>query len=382
MRASLTSPSPLFRSTSSTCTDANSICPMPRLTFIRLLKSVLVLWLSLVGFWLFLPFPVHDSAVQKTLIQRLLRSGYPIRTVLAYHSSFLAPRDTPRWQLSGCSSAIVIDWKLISDRIHDSITLQIGESFSLNLTELVIKDHLKRRESHLSLSEHPSVTWTDELSVRVRSGAAGQIYDPWWFHYADAVLFDEQMWGGDYCDLDLKFLVTAMHQVEVFKASTFYSYDDMTDKYYLRNPPITPARPVRPRERDQGHLATFSNLPTGLDIDSILRFHKVTAKIRGGTSNVGVSNIAGSLPSKTYPIRRLLVMGLAPSFVLIHAIGDQITRWHSLWAVILAVCALLISLAWLVAGRPRPVLSWLRRGNWWLFGDSNARRRKQRFEIP
>lgn len=369
-------------------TEADFVSLMPRLTILRLLKSVILLWLSLLGFWLFLPFPPHDPTVQNTLVQQTLQSGHPLNTVHEYHESFLAPRDASQWPRSGCDQAVILDWRLTSDPNHDSITLQLGESFSLNLTEIVVQDMLHRDESRLSKAEHPLVTWTDDLSIRVRTAAPGQIYDPWWFYYPDAVLLNEQLWAGDYCDIDLKVLVTDGNQVEVFKASTFYSYDDMGDKYYARIPPITTARPVRVRERGQGHLATFFNIPTGFKTrdDAYYKFRtgirKPMAKTRGDTSNIGVSNFAGSLPSKTYPIRRVLMMIVAPILLIIHIVGDQLLRFHFLLPVILGAYALLMTLAWLVAGKPRPVWSWLRGGNWWLFGDSNARRRKGRFDIP
>ena len=195
---------------------------MPRISLLRILAFIPLVWLSLIFTWLFLPSPQITHNDRGNYIQQTLQSGQIVTTVLDWPPPH------------GECAAYAIDWQLRPSRAKDSVTLHIGKA-RINLTDLV----MQHTELYLS---HP-------IEAGVRSGDLDHLINMPWFDYADASLFHHQMHGFT-DDLRLRALVFPdSSEVQIWKDAA--SWLTFTDPSLLDD-----------ERRATGLLASFSQVQT------------------------------------------------------------------------------------------------------------------------
>jgi hypothetical protein len=283
---------------------------MPRLTLLRALKLLLILWLVLIFVWVFLPSPEVPPPLRDKYIQNTLISGKTITTVHDW--------DHP----TGECAAYAIDWQLIPDTRHDSLTLHIGTSH-INLTEPLV--------SHEDYPRFDIATRT----TGVRSGDLNHMINMPWFDYADANLFHHQMHGFD-SQLKIRLVATASGVVQVWMNND-------------RIPSNSDGWKQRGWHRGTNLLGAFSGI-------------EVERNSRSSVAGIETSYFTGRLPSRTYYFRSNLLEFLAPTLIvalyLFETVIFQPGRIVLVCLIpIIVLYALIVLCCWLVSGRP-PFRGW------------------------
>ena len=299
---------------------------MPRITIARVVGLIPLAWLSLVGTWLFLPSPAlaptrveHDAYVRYRL-----RAGGTVTTVHEYAGFFKHTSDR-RGAGPTCADCggLVLDWRLVEYYSSDSLMLHLGEA-RLNLTDAVNRvlgtdDSAEKSPHYLS----------DPVQVTVRHGTTDDLIAMPWFRWTDRVLIGEVLHGGEE-DIDIRLLVAAPGVVEIWKNIDLWN--DFKDPSSIRD-----------ADREYGLLATISNIPIS---------HRFGALVRSNADGVEVANLKGMLPSRSWPLRRLICGPLyVPTFLFPMVIYFFV--FQPIPLLLLAIfTSSTILVSWLRAGRP------------------------------
>ncbi|EED13415.1 hypothetical protein TSTA_059020 [Talaromyces stipitatus ATCC 10500] len=323
---------------------------MPRLisSFTRILKFILFSWLTLIGLWIFLPSPPITSEINSGVyyqyIQRTLRARRILHTIYPWDESFdvssvtilpandLYPGSPPqRARVSGLSSDcthLIVDWQLSRDG-EDAVILGMGRDVRhrLYLTDAALKvlsaDADKQNPDLILLREEDGkdelVYVSDQVRVQVDAGGADHIINLPWFWLPDAAMFHNQMHGFTY-EIDLrvvarKLLAERKTVVEVWKSAPVTEWLRLREKERLQNMGYSAidgpdddgvdGKYVKNIFRSESHyssglLATVSNVDN--------RHHS--------TSGVEVRIRNAQLSSRTYWIRSIILVPLAPSLIV------------------------------------------------------------------
>jgi hypothetical protein len=245
---------------------------MPRFTISRVIGLVSLAWFFLVGTWFFLPSPVVRHIDRDGSVQHVLQVGSSVTTVLDYGDSF--KRGHGGLSCGSCN-ALIFEWRLEAHVASDSLLLRVGKA-PVNLTEAALRGPDAAGESTITYVS-PSVT------ARVRAGGTDHPTILPWFTREDSVLIYSTMHGNRE-NINLRILSPSHGVVEVWKDI------DVLQSY-------SGAEPLRETDREVGLLASFSHIHTA---------QVSGATIRANTATVGVSNLKGRLPSKTWPIRSII----------------------------------------------------------------------------
>lgn len=303
---------------------------MPRITIARVVGLIPLAWLSLIGTWLFLPSPAlaPTGAAHDAYARYRLRAGGTVTTVHEYAGFFkhTSDRRAAREDCAGCGG-LILDWHLVPRSDADSLMLYLGAPLTearFNLTDAVIRG----QDAGDSDEKNPYYL-SDPVSVTVRHGTTDDLIAMPWFRWTDRVLIGEVLhWGEE--DIDIRLLVAAPGVVEIWKNIDLWN--DFKD-------PST----IRDVDREYGLLATLSNIPM-TQIGG--------ASLRSNRDHVEVANLKGMLPSRTWPLRRLICGPLyVPTFLFPMVV--YFFAFQPLPLFLLAIftsSAILVS--WLRAGRP------------------------------
>lgn len=366
------------------------ILPKPRLVnLLRIFKFIFLSWLCLIGLWIFLPsFTIPEdnylpSGQYSRYIHRKLTAGSPLHTIFRWDPSFSADSVTffpPGYLFPGSPRqpkhvsgppdecpALLIDWRLVSSPAHDpAVMLEMGRDFrvKLDLTDAVAKLNVSNDENdNDSGNGLPNIYLSDQITVQVDVGSEDHIINLPWFHWADAALFHNHMHGMTH-NVDLR-LVALRHQeveatdtiiVEIWKAAPVIEWEQKKREQAHRKNQFM----YLPNEgdgvggddsndivdifksashRSKGVLASFSNIPSP---SSPAQSHKTTIDL----SQIHVSNLHADLPSKTYAIRSLILIPLAPTvnvvwlvfYLLIFLVGSEVLTLLSWYCITVLIC--------------------------------------------
>jgi hypothetical protein len=283
---------------------------MPRVTCLRVLYLIVLIWLCLIFAWFLLPSPQIPRSLRSNHIQATLRSGEIITTIHEWDR-----------QVDECA-AYAIDWQLEADHAHDSVTLRLGKAH-INLTHLAV--------------QHSPPFLSDQLQARVRSGDLDHIINMPWFDYADANLFHHQM-HGFHGQLNVRALVSDSKEVQIWKDAA--SFNQFTGLAQLDD-----------ERRATGLLATFSKVQT-------------IKGARASISGIVVSGVRGRLPSKTYYLRSAMLEILAPTLTVVLFLLETIVYPPALFLLmyttpVVTVYAFVVLVCWFAQGQ-QPFNDWSR----------------------
>lgn len=260
---------------------------MPRCTISRVLGLVPLTWVCLVATWFFFPSPQVPNSQRDEYIQRNLRIGGGLSTVVEYSKSFKFSGNRAQRQCSNCDG-MILDWRLEGQRATDSLLLHLGEA-SINLTDAALAGPRTGQPE-----EEQQAYLSKPFTARVRAGAIDHVTVLPWFRWTDKILINWIMYR-DMEDLEMRVFSPAPGVVEVWKDITMWE----TWK---------PGVPVRDTERDVGMLASFAHLQT-------VQFTGADA-LRANAVHTEITHLQGQLPSKTWPIRSIIAGPLyVPTFM-------------------------------------------------------------------
>lgn len=306
---------------------------MPRITIARVVGLLPLAWLSLVGTWLFLPSPAlaPTGAGHNAYAQRRLRAGAVVTTVhedTGFFRHTSGPRGGVRPDCADCGG-LALDWRLLERYDSDSILLHLGNA-RLNLTDAALRGVAAAAAADDgSTAEQTPYYLSDPVMATVRHGTTDDLIAMPWFRWTDRVLISEVLHGGVET-IDIRLLVTAPGVVEIWKNIDLWNgFKDPSS--------------IRDADREYGLLATFSNLP----ISQIFG-----GSVRSNADKVEVANFKGMLPSRTWPLRRLICGPLyVPTFALPMVVYFVVFRPIPLLFLALFT-SLAVLVSWLRAGRP------------------------------
>ncbi|KXJ92105.1 hypothetical protein Micbo1qcDRAFT_162219 [Microdochium bolleyi] len=308
---------------------------MPRITPLRVVSLLPLTWLCLITTWLILPSPGLSRASREATVDASLRTGRAVTAAVRYSKSY----GDAYW--GSRPDGLLVDWKLESDHESDSVMLIIGLEKRVNLTEAALKGAQYFSEaapaalgvSGLEGSRKPYVS--ELLGADVAAAEEDDLYIMPWFAWADKLLISYQF-RHSRGSLKFRLYVPEPCVVQVWK--------DLSVLDRLTNP-----ADIRDSDRETGLIATFSDIPVA---------HFAGANVRASIASIRITNLAGELPSRTWPIRYMIAQPLyIPVFFPLNIIRFFIIGPLSL-TVFSAACVLAVLVKWQLAGRP-PFREWI-----------------------
>ncbi|RMZ85851.1 hypothetical protein DV737_g462, partial [Chaetothyriales sp. CBS 132003] len=246
---------------------------MPRITPIRLLLLIPLLWFTPFLLYVSLPFPHVSPSARPTHIQHTLTSGGKVTTVTDCDSFYgLLPKG---FSYPGCGYGV--EWRL--SLIDRALFLGLGAA-QINLTNA-----LRHGPGYESAPFKADVISGDD--------PVSKVIIPTWFPYADSVLFDSADHSAEE-KVGLRAKVVEAGRVEVWADPWFLNEADL----------------------DRGREATY---PTGKETTLLVALSVVeaaTAEDWPCLSQVRVQDLAETLTSGTYRIRKWLLWNFeGPIFI-------------------------------------------------------------------
>ncbi|KAJ9651482.1 hypothetical protein H2198_009240 [Neophaeococcomyces mojaviensis] len=320
---------------------------MPQIMISRIVLALALSLISTVLLWFTLPFPATVSLPRKaTYIQDVLQSGSCLITVHKSGWTFTSADQSAEVDnqepysnfQSGTFNAVILSWRL--QFVDDIVLLQLGKPWKngivpdfggiVNLTDLAIRS--------------PSFV-KEEIHMWTPAGDQDGINLPY-FDYADATLIYHQA-SETWQAVHLRFLVPATGIVQVWK--------DMPDWNNFNDSDIVLIDDV---DRARGLLATFDLSP-------------VIGRTSKSLEGVQIRDFNCLLPTKTYPIRRLILTLLKPVASLVITAVDRLGPVLYLMGQILKLLLLIgityflvVVVCWMLWGNRRPFGRWAQR--FWL----------------
>lgn len=328
---------------------------MPRLisTLSRILKLLFFSWLSLIGLWAFLPSPRISSEYHNQYIQETLKFGGLLHTVYPWDKSFeaasvtivpangLYPGSPRQWAIvrgagSDCTH-ILADWQFVAENAG-ALVLGVGRDLGtrLNLTDaaLKVRDGMLRNEAVktddllIFLSEDDgrdeTVYISDTITIKVDSGGRDHIINLPWFPTPDAAWFHNQMHGSEFY-MDIRVVARQLTAddtivVEIWKSAPVTEWLRLRSEAALRAldakyGPLTPweddnnAEFVKNIFRSEEHYA-HGLLATFVDFTNRPRLS------HSSIQDVRITFRNAELPSRSYWIRSMILVPLAPSLMV------------------------------------------------------------------
>lgn len=324
--------------------------PRPIPTFFRLVKLIFLSWLCLIGLWTFLPSPRifspdgngKDNYARNEYIQQTLTSGRVLRTMHTWTPSFTlssVPAVDPFYEPNEVAHTqhpaddcrgLLFDWRLVSDAHHKAaVLLEMGRDFRvrINLTDdlLRVQENSAPADGVNVVAEggnDKSVYISQLINLQVDAGSRDHVINMPWFHFPDAALFHNQMHGFTY---DVQIRVVARREtgtVEIWKAASLLDcarrqeHEQQQHRYggIRKNDPFTlDFDKTTLDDRENGILASFSNI---YHISGNNDGENQPPRKGKAMSDIKITISADDLPSKTYKLRSLILVPLAPSLII------------------------------------------------------------------
>ncbi|KAF1917910.1 hypothetical protein BDU57DRAFT_180891 [Ampelomyces quisqualis] len=262
---------------------------MPRVTPYRCLRTILLPWIVMLGMWFFLPSPVIPPHQRGAYIQNKLASGNTVITALDYKPFLRHPGRVYSGECSECSD-ILPHWRLRAsgpDLLLSMSYYYDGHS-NLNLND-VLRDATQWHDRTWTGHE-----WKPYFSPPLGFGGvpggdtAEEINMPW-FDVTDQKLIHYNMHNFE-THLNVRAVVPEPGVVEIWRNA--YIEPILHDT--IANDEQIVYNELNRKKEDLDLLASFQLLD------------------KGKGTRVLVKYLAGSLPSRTYPIRRALLVPLGP----------------------------------------------------------------------
>jgi len=297
--------------------------------------------------WWALPSPTVPANQREAHIQTTLASGRPLITVNNWTKKF---NTQSQGQLSP-DQAYIVRWQLKRTPREQGVLLQLGPEGDANLTDIVAKANLFNL-GHTSRNSSEWIPYFDHMRTFKDIWAGdvefSKICLPW-FHRADKHFITHEMhaYSGS---MTLRFVVPQPGVLELWLEAVVISYMDAEEyanlqiigdasqsqsqqEYYRKS-----WEHAKEYQRESGILATFQS--------------SEMKQVR----DVVVVGVSGDLLSRTYPIRRALLVPLAPvwsiGFLILSELFILIPGLLLILSQLGLACAGIMLSCWLRDGRP------------------------------
>lgn len=315
---------------------------MPRLTLLRAVLLLPVLTTALVILWFALPFsPPQTLSDKQNYVNRILQRGASLTTVhregITFRSdTWLGPDDSQPGR-RGWWSAVILEWQLEQPTPNGNIMLKIGTPTNTAHPDLGARIDLTKLA-------HDEPQFVPEGLLMWTSAGDQDGFSLPYFDYADATLFYHQVEQSEQL-VNLRILVSEPGVVQIWK--------DMPNWNSFNASHISL---IDDDDRRNGLVATFSvTVPSNSQQQPSLKAVKV-------------SIFDMLLPSRTYPIRKLILRLLVPMYY--GAVTFAEATFKILWTAVQAsfwiavVYSTLVFICWCFSGRTEPFETWSK--HFWL----------------
>jgi hypothetical protein len=247
----------------------------------------------MIGMWFFLPSPIIPSYQREAYIQNRFASGKTVITALEYRPFLRYPGRIYSGECSECSD-VLVHWRLIEsdDKLFLSSDFYVDPTIDITgiLRDAVEWNTQKRDDQDWA------PYFSGPLSMRVPGGDLDEEINMPWFQVTDQKLVHYNMHNFD-ASIAIRAIVPEPGVFEIWRNAYVEPFFNATSQEQA----IYDTMRLNMSETD--YLASFE---FGKDPN---------------TTGVVVKHLAGELPSRTYPIRRALLVPLGPfiaiPFVLI-----------------------------------------------------------------
>jgi hypothetical protein len=320
---------------------------MPRVTPCRLLKRFLDGWFFIIFLWCALPSPTISPHERESHIQKTLGSGRPLITVNDWTTFF--NRQTPSTNRAG--QAYIVRWQLKQAPGDQGVLLKLGPLGDANLADIIAKANSFNR-AHTGKNSSEWIPFFDIARVFEGIWTSNVEFSELclgWFHRADSHFITHEVQGHS-GSIILRFVVPQPGVLELWLEAVVTDHMDANDYaelYLIGNAPQTELQQqmfrrawnyVKESQRESGILATFKS--------------QEMKQVR----DVVVLRMNGDLLSRTYPIRRTLLVLLAPvQSMSLYALTLALNLVPALLVILSQLglaCAGIMLSCWLRDGRP------------------------------
>jgi hypothetical protein len=280
----------------------------------------------MVGMWFFLPSPVVPSHQREAYIQNRFASGKTVITAVEYAPFLRHPGRVYSGECSECSD-LFIHWRLIRSGHNFLLSSSYYEYSTINMTGI-----LREAAEWNTKGGKYAENWVPYISgPLVMDGVPGGEDDEEttmpWFHVTDRKLIHYDMHNFQ-TSLTARAVVSKPGVLEIWRSAYVESF--------FEDWPLDSADPeqgiydnMRIKKSETDHLASFQFV----DDREITR--------------VIVKHLAGELPSRTYHIRRALLVPLGPFITIPFILVALLFELLSPFFYFIVVClGLLVGLVW------------------------------------
>lgn len=325
---------------------------MPRITPWRILKLFAFVWLIMIWLWLLLPSPPIPHLERGAHIQRTLGSGKPLITVHDWDRYFNA-NDTKGDDYSFLrqGTALIIEWRLASSK-NQEFMLRIDDR------KIDISSLLAQAEEMNQDAEADKIEWTPYFSEPLQfdsvpvGDAEPAVLCFSWFYKSDKHLITHKFHGTT-GGMVLRLVVTEPGVVEVWKDAGMAELLDSLTLAKMRAENLVELTIQQKKEL----FARVKGVKDSLSSTSMLaRFEDTDRK---SLQAIVVRDMAGDIPSPSYPIRRALLVLLGPTLI---AFSFGLFYIYLFFAFLLPLAPTLLLLSLLIglAISGTTLLCWLR----------------------
>jgi hypothetical protein len=278
---------------------------MPRVTPCRVLKVLSLPWIVMIGMWFFLPSPAVPSYQREAYIQNRFASGKTVIMALEYTPFLRHPGRIYSGECSECSD-VLVHWRLIKSGDSSFLSSGFYEDRTIDMTK-ILRDAVEYNTQKQN-DQNWAPYFSDPLSMNVPGGDLDEEINMPWFQVTDQKLIHYNMHNFE-TSIAIRAVVPEPGVLEIWRNAYVEPFLDATSQEQAKYDTM------RLNVSETDYLASF-------------QFGKDPR-----TSRVIVKHLAGELPSRTYPIRRALLVPLGPfiaiPFILIQPLFDLISPYFN-----------------------------------------------------
>ncbi|KAH7089604.1 hypothetical protein FB567DRAFT_306014 [Paraphoma chrysanthemicola] len=311
---------------------------MPRISPCKILKILTLPWIVMLGLFFFLPSPVVPPHQRDEYIKRKLKSGSTLITSIDYMPFRRAPNLVFPEVCPGCTN-LLIHWRLLVSGSDVLLcTAYYDEYLGVNLTRHA-RDAINWNKGHLSGSGE---RWTPFFSKPLRfegipGGSVDEEINMPWFTPVDQQLIQYNMHNA-HTSFAAHAVMPRPSIVEIWE------YESVRSAFEKKEHDQETSEDKASQNMLQWQV--YDDMIVHAQETELLAVFRILADSEGAT--VVAEYVAGDLPSRTYPIRRALLVPLGPfiaiPFVLVAALFSMITplvvvvfAWFGFLVVLVAV---------------------------------------------
>ncbi|KAL5386643.1 hypothetical protein DPSP01_004007 [Paraphaeosphaeria sporulosa] len=342
---------------------------MRRPILYRALRIILFVWILTVTFWSLLPSPTIPYTQEALNNEKTLKTSHTLIVVDDYPTIYQGSSE------SNGFGHLIFEWRIsrqLNPESEVELTLRVAENDPINLADLMRKS----AAFHLSRTKHDAVrtpffdpTHLDYKVACVDDIKNSDVCLPW-FDRSDKALLTHSNHDGT-CTISLRIVVDEHGVVELWPASFIENALAQLEKVRLKPEAV---------DYEEGQL-----------LEETIQFLRESGhpimQLEGGDmttlEELHVPYVRGNLPSKTYPIRKAMLVRLGPVLrVALIPVFGIIYLLSTFSTVILFIlyngalsCAGIMLSAWLRAGRPEfwPWTQRFRLTRWMYFRSQNQK---------